>query len=110
MKKSEQEKINQICLNAMTACNAEIDKTGKTKVARLRTCKAWVYETENYYILQSYSTLVAIIDKQTNTLFDLLRYVFGYTATSAQHIAKFNYDFCNKSISYWGCTERLTYR
>lgn len=60
---------------------------------RLRTCKACVFDIGNYYVLQSYATLVACIDKRTDTLYDMLRKVYGYTSTSSQHIAKFSHDY-----------------
>lgn len=36
----------------------------------------------------------ALYDKSADTLYDVLRGVYGYTATSAQHIAKFR-NICN---------------
>lgn len=60
---------------------------------RLRSCTAWVYQTENYYVLRSYNTVIACIDKNTNVLYDFLRLVYGYTSTSAQHISKFRHDY-----------------
>ena len=77
---------------------------------RLRSCNATVYENSKYYYLVSYRTMVAFIEKESNTLVDVLRMVYGYTATSAQHISKFNHDYCNKNDYFWGCTNRLTYR
>ena len=65
------------------------------KYKRLRTCQAMVFEFDNCYILQSYHTLVAGIRKDTGEEFDFLRMVYGYTATSAQHIAKFFADYGN---------------
>lgn len=65
------------------------------KSKRLRTCQAMVFEFEDCYILQSYHTLVAGIRKDTGEEFDFLRMVYGYTATSAQHIAKFFADYGN---------------
>lgn len=56
---------------------------------RLYTCSAWVYYTGRYTILKSYSTIIAVYDGERDVLYDGLRYVYGYTATSAQHIAKF---------------------
>ena len=103
MKKSEQKLINERCMIAYEDALEEDVIDAK----RLRTCKAIVYETENYYILRSYNTVVAVIDKEFDTLYDCLRVVYGYTSTSAQHIAKFNHDYCSGS---WGCTERLTAR
>lgn len=63
------------------------------KVGRLRTCNATVYENERYIVLISYTTTVAFIDKQEQKAYDILRLVYGYTSTSAQHIAKFFNDY-----------------
>ena len=63
---------------------------------RLRSCSAETFETENYIFLRSYHTIVAFIEKSTGNLYDVLRYVYGYTSTSAQHISKFYQDFFNK--------------
>lgn len=60
---------------------------------QLRSCSAWVYETDNFYLLRSYNTIIASISKQTGEFVDFLRYVYGYTSTSAQHIAKFRNDY-----------------
>lgn len=74
--------------------------------ARLRYCSAEVYETPNLYILRSYDTIVACIDKRTDTLYDFLR-VFGYTSTiSAQHIAKFRQDY---GAGKWGVSHEKRY-
>lgn len=109
MKKSEQEKINNLCIECIDNVNTEIcEQNGMRPVARLRTCQAWVFETDNYYILRSYNTLVAFIDKRTDTLYDVLRFVFGFTSTSSQHIAKFAHDY--KTIGKWQCEHRYTYR
>lgn len=60
---------------------------------RLRSFNARVARVGKFYVLQSYNTVVAIIDTETDTLYDFLRYVYGYTASSAQHISKFNKDY-----------------
>ena len=66
---------------------------------RLRKCNAkvgYVYDDSmkrGYYVLVSYSTIVAVIDTATDSLLDFLRWSYGYTATSAQHIAKFSHDY-----------------
>lgn len=104
-KRENQALCNQICVEVFENAMAEL--TGDCNCKRLRTCKAVVVETENYYILQSYRTTVAVIDKRIDTLYDVLRYVYGYTATSAQHISKFEKDYCSGK---WGCEMRLTYR
>ena len=105
MKKSEQLAINELINNEVEKANNEVDAI--EYVCRLRTCNAHVYETRNYYFLLSYHTLIAFIDKNTDTLYDVLRLVYGYTSTSAQHIAKFRKDFGNGK---WGCEHEYTYR
>lgn len=85
-----QNTINEIVVGEISAINADGEQRF---VARLRTCNACVWETEHFYILQSYATMVAAIDKESGVMFDFLRYVYGYTATSAQHIAKFATDY-----------------
>ena len=95
MKKSEQMAINQKCVDAYKEINAyyaEYRFTYCTK-KRLRYCNAWVYTCKDYTILQSYNTIVAVIFNNTKEGFDFLRYTYGYTATSAQHISKFFYDY-----------------
>lgn len=71
---------------------------------RLRSCSAWVYETTNYYFLRSYNTIIACIEKTTDTCYDVLRMVYGYTSTSAQHIAKFRRDY---GSGKWGCVHEM---
>ena len=105
MRKSEQIAINNECMEAMEKFNSTNEEIIKTE--RLDNCTAWIKETANYYILQSYNTNIAFIDKATNTLYDVLRYVYGYTATSAKHIAKFRRY--NK-IDTWVYGKELTYR
>lgn len=106
MKKSEQIAINEIVEKAIDLFNSKggIDyKIGK----RLRSCSAYVYEDENYCVLRSYNTTIALIDKSNDTLYDFLRKVYGYTSKSAQHIAKFDNDYCQ---GHWGCAHRYTWR
>lgn len=71
--------------------------------SRLRTCSACIFETEHFYLLKSYNTFIASYNKETHEFIDFLRYVYGFTSTSAQHIAKFHNDFARKANS------RLTY-
>lgn len=71
----------------------------------LRNCKAWVWETPDYYILQSYNTLVACIEKNSNICYDALRITWGYTSTSAMHICKFMNDYGKAA---YGCELHLT--
>ena len=112
MKKSEQLAINEQVLTLVNNFNTTNNFTGNFK--RLRSCSAEVApvidaETGEllYYVLRSYRTIVAAIDVRTDTLYDFLRYVYGYTSTSAQHISKFDKDY---GRGKWGCANRLTYR
>ena len=111
MKKSEQAAINAQVLAILTDIN-RFCVTGDFK--RLRSCSAEVAPVMDaetgelmYYVLRSYQTIVAAIDVSNDTLYDFLRYVYGYTATSAQHISKFSQDYGNGK---WGCAHVLTYR
>ena len=95
---------DEMCSAITTICNEH----------QLRSCSATVFDLVDdttgevlYHVLRSYNTIVAFIDPTTDTLYDVLRKVYGYTSTSAQHIAKFNQD-CGGGK--WGCANRVTYR
>ena len=112
MKKSEQLALNEQVIALVNDCNTTNNYTGNFK--RLRSCSAEVapvIDSETgellYYVLRSYRTIVAAIDVRTDTLYDFLRYVYGYTSTSAQHIDKFGQDY---GRGKWGCANRVTYR
>lgn len=92
MKKTEQIKINEKVMEVIDDYNAH-ENSNLRNIGQLRSCSAYVFETNKYYVLKSYHTIIALIDKTDNTLYDFLRYVYGYTATSAQHIAKFRNDY-----------------
>lgn len=105
MKKVLQQNINAVCLREFNkAFDEAIDdaKVVRKTKKRLRNCTAWVYETENYFLLKSFSTYIACIDKHDRVLYDVLRYEYEYTNTSAMHISK----LCND----YNVTNRLTYR
>lgn len=70
----------------------------KGDISRLRCCTAWVYTSPRYRTLVSYRTIVAFIDLENGTGYDILRYVYGYTSTSAQHISKFFHDYAAQRI------------
>lgn len=106
MRRFEQETINQICANECSRVALELKVQNFLSVNRLRTCRAYVYETPNYYVLKSYNTYVAFICKTTDTLYDILRYTYGYTPTSAQHISKFKNDYGQDK---WGCHQSYRY-
>ena len=76
-------------------------KNGHTEWERLYYCSAETCKTENYIILKSYYTIVAVIDRNSLTCYDNLRKVYGFTATSAQHIAKFQRKFKTEFMVRW---------
>ena len=98
MTKKEQAQENAI-VKAVFDTGVTKEKVLSTK--RLRTCSATVLETENAYLLKSYNTVVAILIKETRELMDGLRYVYGFTRTSAQHISKFGKDYGARRIHTW---------
>lgn len=69
---------------------------------RLYSCNAYTYRVNNLVFLQSYRTIIAVIDLNTDTCYDWLRLVYGYTATSAQHISKF--------MNKYGIVRKKTWR
>ena len=73
----------------------------KAKIEQLNHCQATVFDSENYLLLRSYQTVVAGIDKKTGNCYDWLRLVYGYTATSAQHIRKFSTQYGNGVVKSW---------
>lgn len=99
MTRREQLIINDYCEREISKVSAELGKV--LSVGRLHKCQAYVYETTSYYLLKSYSTFVAFIRKSDGECFDILRNVYGYSATSAQHIAKFKKDYHAVSTQTW---------
>ena len=102
MRKQEIINENIIALDALRRFYDETPRNfiNEVKFTRLRTCNAMVAIVSDYVVLFSYNTLVAFI--KDGVLYDVLRYVYGYTSTSAQHIAKFASDY--------GARERHTWR
>lgn len=71
----------------------ELEESSILEWKRLNYCNAWYTHTENYVVLKSYNTIVAFYDVSSRILYDILRYTYGYTSTSSQHISKFRYLF-----------------
>lgn len=104
MDKNIQRQINEKCVSAYECAKNEYFYSSSERLGRLRSCSAEVFESENYIFLKSYDTMIAFIDKKDSVLYDVLRYVFGYTATSAQHISKFSHDYYNHiRFTYYPC-------
>lgn len=106
MGKKAQIETNKEVMMAFDRFNEELNYCSISVGKRLRSCQAYVYETPSFYVLRSYRTVVAIIEKKTDTCYDFLQGVYGYTSTSAQHISKFDKDYGRGA---WGCTEHVTY-
>ncbi len=100
MKKQEQRFENECCMKAMNIYNKYVDDHNPTfEWERLDYCTAWVADVGEYKVLLSYKTIIAIIHKPTGTMYDLLRYVYGYTKASGRHIAKFR-RYANNYLIY----------
>lgn len=100
MKKSEQMKMNDEVLEAYADTNKLLREYNAWSVKPLRSCSATVYNVQGVKILRSYDTIVAAI--YDGVCYDFLRYAYGYTPTSAQHISKFCKDY--------GAYKKLTYK
>ena len=68
---------------------------------RLDYCSAQIVTTNRFKILKSYATYIAVFDTKTGIGYDFLRYVYGYTATSAKHISKFFHYYKPNQILTW---------
>lgn len=110
MKKSVQLSINEMVHNEYDSMMDYICKREPEKSMRLRSCNATVYYVGKYIILISYKTIVAFINTEidANRVYDVLRLCYGYTSTSAQHIAKFKHDFA--SIPTWNHSYVYTWK
>lgn len=94
-----QNDINQIVEEAQKRMSEEF--RWQDNAQRLRHCSAYVYETTNFYVLRSYNTIIACIDKRTKFCYDFLRMVYGYTSTSCKHISKFWHDYGAVRVLRW---------
>lgn len=103
MNKSEQTVINKQAEKIFESAIKELGVYALCGLEgkRLRSCQAQVIETQNYYILQSYSTYVACISKGTGECTDVLRKVYGFTRSSAKQIAYFKSDYDATTTVTW---------
>ena len=104
MKKNEQMQVNQLC-TAYSMLAAGEARQWCSEFVRLNKCQAATCRTANFEVLRSYNTVVAMYHIKTGVLVDILRRGYGYTATSAQHIAKFR----NLMRMRYGTCELLRY-
>lgn len=63
--------------------------TNGKRRCKLYSCSAEIRECMGILVLVSYGTPIAVYTAYDGTLYDCLRVVYGYTATSSQHISKF---------------------
>ena len=105
MKKELQLIINDTVVDTLEWFRFVRDHYTLVSMKQLRHCQAWVYcfatdDGKQYYMLRSYGTMVAGISPDGEK-FDWLRYAYFYTATSAQHIAKFFNDYAPNDAYMW---------
>lgn len=98
MTKKQKEYNNRYACDLWDMCDTVISQgiVQEAWAKRLAYCRAEVicYEYNgrpSIYLLKSYSTIVAGVIVNSGCVYgiDMLRKVYGYTDTSAQHIAKF---------------------
>lgn len=72
------------------------------KRCKLYSCNAEIWECMGILALVSYGTPIALFTADDGALYDCLRVVYGYTATSSQHISKFKkwLDENNHPVQY----------
>ena len=91
-KKELQEQENAEVAYIYGVVSRNIKNHGLFNPRKLRSCNAVVYDTYGFTVLKSYNTIVACVDR-FGYGYDFLRLVYGYTATSTQHISKFFKDY-----------------
>lgn len=104
MKKAEQIEINKKVLEAMHEALVELEndeREGSVSWTHLNYCQAsYAFTSGRYIVLKSYNTVVAAIDTRDGVCYDFSRWVYGYTATTTQHIYKFAKKFGTSVVSY----------
>lgn len=100
MKKAEQKIINDFCMEKWAEAYEYIGKHDY-HIKPFRKCSAELIVSDRYIFLRSYRTLISVYDVDRNCVFDCLRYMYGYTSTSAQHISKFYHDMKANEFYRW---------
>lgn len=101
LEKITQEVTNDEANKLLSLFNSTVTMDEWIRGKKFRTCNARVIESKDFIALESYRTIVAFIYKPTGAFYDVLRTVYGYTVTSAQHIAKFRNDYRNEILSQY---------
>lgn len=97
--------VNNMCEEMLSVAEREAEQVIETR--QLNYSEAYIKETEHFYVLYSYDEIVAFIEKSTNTLYDLLLFVRGYSGVSLTHINKFE-KLYGKGI--YGCKGTLRWK
>lgn len=109
MGKAEQQAINTHIVPIWEEALAS-PPTDYFYVTRLNKSQACIYQKGNLVLLLSYDTFVALYNIDKNTVYDMLRYEYGFTGTSAQHISKFKtycyMNFCVRKNKGYPVTYR----
>ena len=96
----KQERINEMCLDVYRKACEEYFNC-ESNIKPFCKCTANVCDTSSYFLLRSYNTIVAVIEKSSGNCYEILLVAHGYTATIAQHIAKFSNDYGNGKRYTW---------
>lgn len=104
MKRNEQMKTNALCV-AYSKLAAQDAELWHSDFVCLNKCTAATCRTNEFEVLRSYNSIVALYHIKTGLLVDILRREYGYIVTSAQHIAKFK----NLMRERYGTCEMLRY-
>lgn len=105
MNMNEQAKINAQCLTFSRIAAQDFEKWHANFIY-LGNTLAQISRTNEYVVLRSRSSIVALFHISSGIVVDILRYERGWNRTSAQHIVK----FCELMDEMFGISEVLTYR
>lgn len=102
MLREQQIMHNEKCLAALKEIDAMQVEGSFRSWQRLNYSQAEF--SSNWYgitVLRSYNTIVAMYDDETGIGYNFSRYVYGYTATTTQHISKFFKKFQPILVYTW---------
>lgn len=88
-------RVNECALKELYSVKPPYDTVSSH---RLYYCNAWVFETNNYFLLKSYDTFVAAIDKTSYITYDVLALVWGKSPTSRKQITRFSLNYGNGQV------------
>ena len=104
MKKNEQMKVNELCMEYYKLAAQEVERWHSDFVP-FNKLTAVTFATVNFDVLCVDNTIVAIYHIQTGVLVDILRLDHGYSPICAMKIAKFR----NIMLRKYGRCEMIRY-